>query len=151
MTDTHDTTLPAPRRIQLSRAKGWRMPPGTVKVDRTTRWGNPFTAGAQGNAAQCVYWYGLLLGGYMLLGNGKDCCDRQEAAMAALRAEQPHYPSLRGKNLACWCHMGQPCHADLLLELVNRTERAPLDVDGFLRRYGWTVQQGRAVRLVEAT
>jgi hypothetical protein len=34
-----------PKRVQLSRAKGWRMPPGTVKVDRSTRWGNPFPIG----------------------------------------------------------------------------------------------------------
>jgi len=35
--------MSAPCRIQLSRRKGWRMPPNTVKVDRTTRWGNPWT------------------------------------------------------------------------------------------------------------
>jgi hypothetical protein len=34
-----------PERIRLSRGKGWRMPPNTVKVDRSTRWGNPFRAG----------------------------------------------------------------------------------------------------------
>jgi hypothetical protein len=28
-------------------------------------------------------------------------------------------PSLRGKNLACWCPLDQPCHADVLLELAN--------------------------------
>lgn len=28
--------------------------------------------------------------------------------------------SLRGKNLACWCPLDQPCHADVLLELANR-------------------------------
>lgn len=31
-----------PKRIQLKRTKGWKMPPNTVKVDRTTKWGNPF-------------------------------------------------------------------------------------------------------------
>jgi hypothetical protein len=31
-----------PKRIQLSRNKGWRMPPGAVKVDRSTKWGNPW-------------------------------------------------------------------------------------------------------------
>lgn len=31
-----------PQRIQLSRKNGWRMPPNCVKVDRTTRWGNPW-------------------------------------------------------------------------------------------------------------
>lgn len=26
---------------------------------------------------------------------------------------------LRGKNLACWCLLDRPCHADLLLEIAN--------------------------------
>lgn len=26
---------------------------------------------------------------------------------------------LCGKNLACWCALDQPCHADVLLELAN--------------------------------
>jgi hypothetical protein len=26
---------------------------------------------------------------------------------------------LRGKNLACWCPLDQPCHADVLLEMAN--------------------------------
>jgi hypothetical protein len=28
-------------------------------------------------------------------------------------------PKLRRKNLACWCPLDQPCHADVLLELAN--------------------------------
>lgn len=40
------TTNPTqPRRIQLSRRKGWRMPDGAVSVARPTRWGNPFRLG----------------------------------------------------------------------------------------------------------
>jgi hypothetical protein len=31
-----------PKRIQLRRTKGWRMPANTVKVDRSTKYGNPF-------------------------------------------------------------------------------------------------------------
>jgi len=27
---------------------------------------------------------------------------------------------LRGKNLMCWCEIGAPCHADVLLEIANR-------------------------------
>jgi len=27
---------------------------------------------------------------------------------------------LRGKDLACWCPLDQPCHADILLEVANR-------------------------------
>lgn len=26
---------------------------------------------------------------------------------------------LRGKDLACWCRLDQPCHADVLLEMAN--------------------------------
>lgn len=28
--------------------------------------------------------------------------------------------SLRGKDLVCKCHLSQPCHSDVLLELANR-------------------------------
>jgi len=37
-----------PRRIQLRRIKGWRMPSGTIKVDRATVFGNPWIPGAPG-------------------------------------------------------------------------------------------------------
>jgi hypothetical protein len=37
-----------PHRVQLRRTKGWRMPPDTVKVDRSTIWGNPFVVGRDG-------------------------------------------------------------------------------------------------------
>lgn len=30
--------MPMPDGIQLSRAKGWRMPPDAAKVDRSSRW-----------------------------------------------------------------------------------------------------------------
>ena len=100
-----------PRRIRLSRKKGWRMPEGAVKVDRTSRWGNPFRVGdrSPGNnrvvmdaehACQC--FRGML-----------------EAKAEAGELEQYLAP-LRGKDLACWCKDGEPCHADVLLEFANR-------------------------------
>lgn len=27
---------------------------------------------------------------------------------------------LRGKNLACWCPLDEPCHADILLRIANQ-------------------------------
>jgi hypothetical protein len=36
------------KRIKLSRQKGWRMPPGARKVDRSARWGNPLVVGVPG-------------------------------------------------------------------------------------------------------
>ena len=29
---------------------------------------------------------------------------------------------LRGKNLACWCKLTDPCHADVLLEIANQPD-----------------------------
>ncbi len=106
-----------PDRITLSRAKGWRMPPNTVKVDRSTRWGNPFRVG------QTVH-----------SGTGREATQEDIATQAdAVRAfadmlqlDLRNYPStedirthLRGKTLACWCKPGDPCHADILLQVAN--------------------------------
>lgn len=105
-----------PSRIQLSRKKGWRMPPGTVKVDRSTRWGNPF------NATQT---YTNHLGGVILQLRERPslarCLDLFQAYAIGVQIVDPEWlEPLRGKNLACWCALDQPCHADVLLELANR-------------------------------
>lgn len=98
-----------PIRIQLKRTKGWRMPPNTVKVDRTTKWGNPFkpgvaTAYAGGRKVQDKR-HAFVLFRAVAPGN--------EALKAAARAE------LAGRNLACWCGPHDDCHADVLLKLAN--------------------------------
>lgn len=104
-----------PERIQLRRAKGWRMPDNTVKVDRTTKWGNPFIVGKDGTQAQCVYWFQLMLGGAIHMSSvaGWRALEQYRAMALSDVAE------LRGKSLACWCHVGKPCHADVLLRLAN--------------------------------
>ena len=48
-----------PERIQLRRTKGWRMPEGAVKVDRSTGWGNPYRAVSMGSG----WWATLDLDG----------------------------------------------------------------------------------------
>lgn len=130
-----------PQRIQLRRTKGWRMPPNTVKVDRTTKWGNPWPADHEGTAMHCLS-IGL---------SGQDATDRKSAAVDLYRRwvtggkvnelvskflARPTRDApllrhiqrdLRGKNLACWCKLpnaGEPdvCHAAVLLELANRPE-----------------------------
>jgi len=35
-----------------------------------------------------------------------------------------HIQDLKGKNLACWCKPGWPCHADVLLKIANRSDTA---------------------------
>jgi hypothetical protein len=102
-----------PKRIQLSRKKGWRLPPNTVTVARPTRWGNPFVIGEHGTRAECVGLYGkLIAGNKVTVGD--------PAALKATRAYvAEHIGELLGKNLACWCPLDEPCHADVLMSLAN--------------------------------
>lgn len=113
-------TALSPQRVRLSRAKGWRMPPNTVKVDRTTKWGNPCIVGKHGTREQCVRYFSFAMQGSMVMGirnpDGSWLSDSLSAYRKMLNRDKRH---LRGKNLACWCPLDQPCHADVLLELAN--------------------------------
>jgi hypothetical protein len=100
-----------PIRVQLRRTKGWRMPPGTRKVDRSTRWGNPWRAGIEGPDGATPADTGEAVARF-----------RRMLRDPALRA-QAGYPMdlspLQGADLACWCRPGEPCHADALLERLQ--------------------------------
>lgn len=89
-----------PKRIQRKRTKGWRMPENTVYVGRPTIWGNPYS-NKNMLASTKVRWY-----------KWSQVLPNREF-MAQIRHD------LRGKNLACWCPLDQPCHADVLLEIAN--------------------------------
>ena len=95
--------LASPRRIQLSRKAGWKIPPNTVVVSRPSKWGNPFTL-KNNPRAIAVMRYDTLV-------SGNSSSDFP--CIADIQRE------LRGKNLACWCPLDQPCHADVLLRLAN--------------------------------
>lgn len=108
-----------PARIQLSRKKGFNLQEHSlsvnglpaVKVDRSTKWGNPFAIGAGPMLRHALDHEGAV--GFF----------RQMMSDPQLR-EEAGYPNdlspLRGKNLGCWCKPGAACHADVLLELANR-------------------------------
>jgi hypothetical protein len=103
-----------PVRVQLSRAKGWRMPENTVKVARPTRWGNPVKVGEP---------HPYCLPEEIAL--GLDCAKPLTAAEAVdiyrcFYFDPADLETLRGKNLACFCKLDAPCHADVLLELANQ-------------------------------
>lgn len=125
-----------PVRVQLRRTKGWRMPPNTVKVDRTTRWGNPFKVQRDCTHVDAVKNHALLLSGLICLCRTPSV-DEQRAYLDMMKRERESgFPSLRGKSLACWCRLGQPCHADILLILANhRGKRRPaVDLGELLRQ-----------------
>ena len=98
-----------PVRVQRKRVKGWRMPPNTVYVGRPGKWGNPFVPGDINFMIPTLvvdkrHAYQLYAAHAPL----------NEKLVEAARKE------LKGKNLACFCKEGQPCHADVLLELANK-------------------------------
>lgn len=139
--------MSGPKRIQLRRTKGWRKPEGAVKVDRTTRWGNWYVVQEIGEryndrlraalpdpkalvVVQIDKWghrTGTQWGGF---------ADKAEATAFAVQMHRRsllatrvdvdglhhhefYLGDLRGKDLACWCPLDAPCHADVLLELAN--------------------------------
>jgi hypothetical protein len=89
-----------PKRIQRKRVKGWRMPENTVYVGRGSRYGNPYRVGIDGNRYEVLYLYVQWL--------------------SEIMEENPDFLKLlKGKDLACWCPLDKPCHADILLDLAN--------------------------------
>jgi hypothetical protein len=117
-----------PIRIQLSRKKGWRMPPNTVKVCRPSKWGNPFAVDEFGTL-WAVHYYRAML-------TDESCktiaqSEKASTALAKYRERIGEHPGLqhitaadvrnqlRGRNLACFCSLDRPCHADVLLEIAN--------------------------------
>lgn len=99
----------AARRIKLSRKRGFRKPPQAVTVSRPTCWGNPWQVGVHGDQATCVRAHAD-----WLAGERDDAPDGKPARDVLARIGE-----LRGKDLACWCKLDEPCHADTLLRLAN--------------------------------
>lgn len=108
-----------PVRLQLSRRKGFRLQEHSRAVNglecevvtrpnstfqnrwKVGTWSNHLGREVASNA-EAVECFRLLSGW------------ATEAHMRGYVRER-----LAGKNLACWCKLGDPCHADVLLELAN--------------------------------
>lgn len=120
-----------PERIQPSRRKGWRLPENAVVVARPSKWGNPFRVGCHDymTIGRCMGLFRLTSRGVWSPPAWIDgLTDWQVSELYALhrswmkRFSHPIEDArsfLRGKDLACWCPLGSPCHADVLLEIAN--------------------------------
>lgn len=108
--------MTAPKRIQLRRTKGWRKPEGAIVVARPSKWGNPYRIG---DAAEDMDW----LRGEWVPARVWDAADAvrrfRESIGTGSTFERDVREQLRGHDLACWCPLDQPCHADVLLKLAN--------------------------------
>lgn len=92
----------------MTRRQPWKHRfPDAVKVDRTTKWGNPFDVKELGRARAIGMYRAALLAGEL------------PVSVDDVRRE------LVGKDLACWCQIQDrhgnrvSCHADVLLEIAN--------------------------------
>ena len=94
-----------PRRIRLSRAKGFRLPKNAVVVSRPSVWGNPFKVGEK------------MLDGSVL--TREKAVELYEQWVRDGGWPRVIRRRLRGKDLACWCPLDEPCHADVLLRIAN--------------------------------
>ena len=102
-----------PHRVQLRRTKGWRLPPNTLVVSRPGKFGNPIQVGAVAR----IEVDGSMYDAKVTPGVAKEFF--REYFAGVVRSEPQILGFLRGKNLACWCPLDQPCHADVLLEVAN--------------------------------
>lgn len=105
------------KRIRRQRTKGWRLPDGAIYVGRPTVYGNPYRAdqrppkfpdGRRWGRREAVNSYSLMLGSGWRL-------KRPPGFVIVERA----MAELEGLDLACWCPLNEPCHADVLLWYAN--------------------------------
>ena len=112
-----------PRRVQRKRTKGWRMPRGAVYVGRGTPYGNPYRVARTRRDLES--------GDPMVVATPAEAAARYRDWLDNTRRGQCVRDllvnHLWGRDLACWCPPGQPCHADVLLELANPRGLAELE------------------------
>lgn len=132
--------MSTPRRIQIIRRKGFRLPEGAVSVARGSIFGNPFRIEEHGRVTAKMkfeQWIaGEIPGPYP-----------PDTLLA-------HLESLRGKDLACHCESDRPCHADVLLRLANAPLPEVSPTRPLLRYHGgkwmlanWIIEQFPAHRV----
>ena len=87
------------------------MPANTVYVGRPTKWGNPYNSQKMGIEQSVKAFREMMM----------NPLSHKVQTATRLRFEimRDTILDLRGKDLACWCPLDQPCHADVLLELAN--------------------------------
>ncbi len=121
-----------PERIQLKRSRGWRKPEGAVVVSRPSLWGNPFTITQRRDEEGWPWFVVWWPGGIEDVDWFQHMADARRVAVLMYRGhitgefDLPAFDlsELTGKDLACWCPLDEPCHADVLLDLANPGDAA---------------------------
>jgi hypothetical protein len=96
-----------PVRFQRHRTKRWKKPPNGRCVNRPSQYGNPFELRPEAIGDPAAHARAAALYHSWIT------APEQAALLAHARRD------LRGLDLGCTCAPGLPCHADVLLDLVN--------------------------------
>jgi hypothetical protein len=108
--------MSVPKRIQLKRAKGWRKPEGVVVVSRPSKWGNPFPVSMEYDIGATTEREARAL----VVQRFESLINEPEKWSITLPFTKDDIRAeLRGHDLACWCSLSAPCHADVLLRIAN--------------------------------
>lgn len=88
----------------------WNMrdtstPASAVRVDRATRWGNPFVIGKDGDRAAVVELYRRYL------------WEQMNHPQTGASFRESMLTELEGRDLRCWC-APEPCHGDVLIRAI---------------------------------
>lgn len=91
-----------PKRIRVNwRKKGAKKPENTVPVCRPYKFRNQFDVRKHGRSEAVRLFREWFF--------APEWADLRQEAIA----------ELKGRDLACWCHPHEECHADILLDFVN--------------------------------
>jgi hypothetical protein len=107
---TPHTIEDMPRRYQRRRAKGFALSEGVLCVTRQGPWGNPFSSASE---------FDRILG-LILEGKTQQQLGLRATLYLAMKHIADNIEDLRGKDLACYCGLHKPCHADSLIKYANR-------------------------------
>ena len=77
------------------------LPENSILVARPSKWGNPFKL-SEYNLEECLRLY-------------------EKWLQEKLRENPSFLDPLRGKDLVCYCRLDNPCHADILLNYLNKS------------------------------
>lgn len=113
-----------PKRIKMTRQRPWRKDyPNAVIVARPSEWANPFRIGSEGipdaSTAVALFDAAITLKAHL----DQTACNLGAILsdeLGGIPSEKAIIRELQGKDLACWCSLDCPCHADVLLRIANQ-------------------------------
>ncbi len=121
-----------PERVQLSRAKGFKLPASAIMVSRPTIWGNPYPVKVWGLDLSMTL-FGESARGFWSPRHVEHLSDADVAIIYRAHSDfgrrfhlrfgcgavEAARSLLRGRDVACWCKADERCHGDTWLEIAN--------------------------------